>query len=171
VLKDMGRGYTSADVRKLTRDLRSRCPEFGFTADVLVGYPTEREEDVEETVRLLDECGFHRVHLFPFSPRPGTRAASLKPVPSGVVKERMERLRELGSRLLARSLEGMVGREVEVVVESASASASEKGRLRGLTGTYHGVRFLGAPELTGKIVRVRVESADGQSLAGVMEEA
>jgi len=161
VLKDMRRGYSSGDVLEMVRRLKAGCPDAGLTADVIAGYPTETEEDVAATIGLIEECGFHKLHLFPFSPRPGTPAAKLKPLPAAVVKERMARLAGVEARLLERSLERQVGREVNVTVEGRPAD----GWWKGLTESYHRVRVKG-PSTPG-LARVRISGVEGKSLLAV----
>ena len=121
----------------------------------------QTEEDVAATIGLIEECGFHKLHLFPFSPRPGTPAAKLKPLPAAVVKERMARLAGVEARLLERSLERQVGREVNVTVEGRPAD----GWWKGLTESYHRVRVKG-PSTPG-LARVRISGIDGKSLLAV----
>ncbi|MEK7477435.1 MAG: MiaB/RimO family radical SAM methylthiotransferase [Candidatus Coatesbacteria bacterium] len=162
VLRAMHRGYDAAAVLGLVRDLKSRDPRIGLTADILAGFPGETGADAAETEALVEACGFHRLHIFPFSPRPGTPAESLAPVPVDEVEARMSRLRSLGQRLCTEELDRHVGAEVEAVVERGSAA----GNWRGTTGSYLPVRFRDPGARPGSIARVRVTGhADGE-LAG-----
>jgi len=79
--------------------LRELDPLFGFTGDFIVGYPTERDEDFIETVEFVKRHRFHKLHVFPFSPRPGTPASKLKPLPKDVVRDRGRVLRRIGKEL------------------------------------------------------------------------
>ena len=166
VLKAMRRGYVSADIRALAAELRARCPEMALTADCLTGFPGETGEDFQATVGLVRECGFQRLHVFPFSPRPGTPAASMEPVPADVVRRRAEKLRELSRSLAGRAAAGTVGRELEVVVEGRVRGGS----FRGLTDGYLPVRFPAAGSPPGPVARVRVTGRSAGTLTGVLVE-
>jgi len=163
VLHAMRRGYTAADIRALTAELRHRSPRMGLTADIIVGFPGETDADARATAELLADSGFHRLHLFPFSARPGTPAASMAPVPAGAVKERMAMLSELGRRLLGESQEKEVGRETEVVVEARERG----GWRRGVTGNYHTVMFRGVSGPAGALARLRITGIEDGALHGV----
>jgi len=128
VLARMRRRYTAGDFLAEVARLRARAPELALTTDVLVGFPGETEEDFAETLRVVREVAFSRVHAFPFSPRPGTEAFDARPrVPERVAGERRRRVAEEGARLAAEYARRFVGREVEVVVER-SDGASGLGR-------------------------------------------
>ena len=163
VLRAMRRGYDSAAVLDLVRDLKSRVPSIGLTADILVGFPGETDEDAAATERIVEACGFHRLHLFPFSPRPGTPAEGLAPVAADAVEARMARLRSLGERLHREALERHVGTEVEAVVERGSAAEV----WRGTTRSYLPVRFRDRDARPGSIARLRITGHENGELAGV----
>ena len=80
-----------------------------FGADIIAGFPTETEAMFARSLDLVDECGLTHLHVFPFSPRPGTPAAKMPQVARAVVKERARRLREKGAAALVRHLDGEVG--------------------------------------------------------------
>jgi threonylcarbamoyladenosine tRNA methylthiotransferase MtaB len=101
------------------------------------------------------------LHVFPFSPRPGTPAAGFTPrIPERVVKERCRRLRELGARKKEAFQAAFLGRRLEVLVEHRRDPAT--GLLAGLTANYLAVRLEGGDELGGRIVPVRLEALDGR---------
>ena len=163
VLRAMRRGYTAADILGPITALRAQCPDLGLTADVLVGFPGETDADVDATERVVEACGFHHLHLFPFSARPGTPAENMTPLPQPVVEARMARLRALAARLRADSLAGWVGRTTEVVVERSPHA----GAWRGTTGSYHPVRVLGTAVQPGAVARVRLTGVTAGVLEGV----
>jgi threonylcarbamoyladenosine tRNA methylthiotransferase MtaB len=163
VLSAMRRGYTAGDIRALAGELRRIAPNMGLTADIIAGFPGETDGDVRATMDLLSGCGFHRLHLFPFSARPGTPAAALKPVPAPLIKERMGMLAELGKTLLIKSQEREVGREAEVVVEARERG----GWRRGVTDNYHTVMFQGASGNAGALARLRITGIEDGALRGV----
>ncbi|BBJ27613.1 MiaB/RimO family radical SAM methylthiotransferase [Athalassotoga saccharophila] len=99
VLKDMGRPYRSDDVIRLAEKMREIDRFFAFSTDVICGFPTEDENDFLETVELLKEIEVMRIHAFPFSPRRGTKAASLKSIDGKEKKRRVNILRSLSNEL------------------------------------------------------------------------
>ena len=111
ILKRMKRRHSRADGHRV---LRSACgglrPDVVFGADIIAGFPTETEAMFARSLDLVDECGLTQLHVFPFSPRPGTPAARMPQLDRDVVKERAQRLREKGEAALARHLAAQVGR-------------------------------------------------------------
>ncbi len=89
----------------------------GFGADLIAGFPTETEAMAERTRALVEDCGLAFLHVFPFSPRPGTPAARMPSVAPGLARERAAQLRERGAQALRRHLRAQVGRRVEVLAE------------------------------------------------------
>ena len=157
ILKRMKRRHSRAqalDVARRARDLR---PGIGLGADLIAGFPTESEAAFANTLALVDEAGLDYVHVFPFSPRPGTPASRMPPVSREIVRERAARLRAAGAAALARSLTRRVGEVAEVLIERNSA---------GRTPHYAPVRFT-APLEVGGIVSMRLAATDGVRLAGV----
>jgi threonylcarbamoyladenosine tRNA methylthiotransferase MtaB len=114
VLAAMGRRYTSATY---LRRLAGLAEEFNLTSDVIVGFPTEDEQAFARTLRTVEEAGLSRVHVFPYSPRPGTGTSALDPVPAAVKKARSARLRELSAELERRRWQGKLGSLERVLVD------------------------------------------------------
>jgi threonylcarbamoyladenosine tRNA methylthiotransferase MtaB len=113
VLAAMARRYTSAAyLRRI-----ARAEGFNLTADVIVGFPAEDEAAFERTLEVVAEAGLTRIHVFPYSPRPGTRTAAADPVPPEAKKERGARLRALSAELCRRRWLGKVGSEDVVLVD------------------------------------------------------
>jgi threonylcarbamoyladenosine tRNA methylthiotransferase MtaB len=113
VLAAMGRRYTSATyVRRV-----ARAKGFNLTADVIVGFPAEDDAAFERTLAVVEEAGLTKVHVFPYSPRPGTRTAAADSVPPAVKKERSARLRALSAELCVRRWHSKVGAEDDVLVD------------------------------------------------------
>jgi threonylcarbamoyladenosine tRNA methylthiotransferase MtaB len=113
VLREMGRRY---DVATYLRRL-GRAAGFNLTTDVIVGFPTEDETAFERTLEVVEEAGITKVHVFPYSPRPGTRTADDDRVPAAVKKERSARLRALSAEACRRRWAGKLGREETVLVD------------------------------------------------------
>jgi threonylcarbamoyladenosine tRNA methylthiotransferase MtaB len=125
VLKRMKRRHARADVVRLAARLRQQRPGIALGADLIAGFPTETEAMFDHTLRLVEEAELAHVHVFPYSPRPGTPAARMPMVPAPVRKERAARLRAAGERVLARHLEGQVGRRARVLMEREGRGRSE----------------------------------------------
>ena len=164
VLEAMGRRYNRDDYLALAQRIYSRLPDAAISADIMVGFPGESEGAFLNTLDLAEKVGFAFIHCFPYSPRPGTRAAILPHrVPLALKEERQHRLLALASRLKEDYARRFIGREVEVLVE-----VKEKGNLlRGHTGNFLQVRFPSTkPQLIGKLVTVRAVGLDGDVLIG-----
>jgi threonylcarbamoyladenosine tRNA methylthiotransferase MtaB len=113
VLAAMGRRYTSATyLRRL-----AHAHGFNLTADVIVGFPAEDEPAFERTLSVVEEAGLTKVHVFPYSPRPGTKTAAADTVPPAVKKERSARLRALSAELCVRHWQGKIGGDDMVLVD------------------------------------------------------
>ena len=97
-----------------------------FGADIIAGFPTETEAMFARSLDLVDDCGLTHLHVFPFSPRPGTPAAKMPQVARAVVKERARRLREKGAAALVRHLDGEVGQRRRVLMESNDIGRTEQ---------------------------------------------
>ena len=118
VLKRMYRRYTAAEYRALAGRIRSIFPHSALTTDVIVGFPGETDADFEETLRFVKETGFAKVHVFPYSPRTGTRAADFPDqIPQSVKTERAARLTALADELRRAHLKAQVGQTVQVLAE------------------------------------------------------
>ena len=125
ILKRMKRRHLRADALKLIADVRAVRPDTAFGADLIAGFPTETDEAFENTVRLVEEADLAFLHVFPFSPRPGTPAARMPQLPRAVIKDRARRLREAGEAALVRHLDRQVGRAVSALVEREGVARAE----------------------------------------------
>src|SRR5216684_2020425 len=126
ILKRMKRRHSRADAIALCAKLRSLRPDIVFGADIIAGFPTETEAMFQRSLDLVEACGLVHLHVFPFSPRPGTPAARMPQVAIAAVKERARRLRERGFFALARHLDGEIGKKRRVLVESGDAGRTEQ---------------------------------------------
>jgi threonylcarbamoyladenosine tRNA methylthiotransferase MtaB len=155
VLRRMRRRYTAADYLKAVALVRQAVPEAAVTTDVIVGFPGETEAEFRETLDFCREVGFARVHVFPYSARPGTAAASLAgQVPEPVKKARSVEMLAL-ARQAARAFQNrFLGRTMEVLCEK------ETGRVwSGLTGNYIKVYTRSAGNLSNRILPAALERA------------
>jgi threonylcarbamoyladenosine tRNA methylthiotransferase MtaB len=125
ILKRMKRRHSRADALELAAEVRSVRPDTAFGADLIAGFPTETEEMFANTLGLVEEAGLAFLHVFPFSPRPGTPAARMPQLARAVVKERAQRLRVAGEAALRRHLERQVGRTLMALVERPGVARAE----------------------------------------------
>jgi threonylcarbamoyladenosine tRNA methylthiotransferase MtaB len=154
ILKRMKRRHLRADAIAFCETVRRLRPDVVFGGDIIVGFPTESEDMFARSLDLVDACGLTHLHVFPFSPRPGTPAARMPEIRREVVKARARRLREKGEVALRRHLEAQVGARRQVLIES-----DELGR------TEHFTRVrLAAPMEPGLIADVTVAGHDGRQL-------
>lgn len=169
ILGLMKRRYRSAGFLERCRRIRAALDAPALTTDVIVGFPGETEADFEATCRVLREGGFAKVHIFSYSPRAGTPAASLpERVPASVIAERRERLRALERELTATYARRLIGRRLEVLVEGADPQ--RPGRALGTSCRYLPLSLPGyAPALLGRLVPVRVVAAAPDVLLGEPE--
>ncbi len=165
VLARMRRRYTVGQYRELVGAIRSRVPGAFVAADVIVGFPGESEADFEATYRLCAELGFAGLHVFRYSPRPGTLAARFPDqVPEGVKKARSERLIALAEASAAAFRRSQVGQTLEVVVEGPAGAGPEGPWWEGLSDNYLRVRFPAPEAAVGRLRRVRVTGCEGDQL-------
>jgi threonylcarbamoyladenosine tRNA methylthiotransferase MtaB len=163
VLAAMGRPYGPEEFRDLVREITRRFPGAGLGLDVLVGFPGEGDADFEATRSLVAELPVTYLHVFPYSPRPGTPAADLPPLPGNLVQERARIMRELGQAKKIAFLEAQLGQVREVLVEGPAAP---EGWLQGLSDHYLRVTFPGPPALRNRRQMVRFTRRQGETLVG-----
>jgi threonylcarbamoyladenosine tRNA methylthiotransferase MtaB len=154
ILKRMKRRHARADAIALSRELRRRRPGIVFGADFIAGFPTETEDMFRRSLDLVEECGLTYLHVFPYSPRPGTPAARMPQVARQIVKDRARRLRRHGEAALRRHLDAEIGSVRSVLTESHNGGRSEH---------FTPVRFDRAVE-PGIIVETRMIGHDGSRL-------
>jgi len=180
VLRAMNRRYTAREYLDTLRRIARHVPRPAFTTDLLVGFPGEGEEEFVRTLEVCRQSGFARTHVFRFSPRPGTRAATLPGrAPQHLVARREHELLALAEDLAQSYRRQFVGEEVEVLVESRSDRTT--GMLQGVTERYLRIRFPRPEEWCadevrssgsvgpGRLVTVRVSGVDDVGLLGTCE--
>ena len=133
VLKNMNRTYNASTIFKAVQMLRQARPSITLGSDILVGFPTEDEPAFERTHAMCRDLSLSYLHVFPYSPRPGTPAYSMRTLSPGVVKDRAAILREQGRVLRNKHMNSLIGQSVEIVVERLD----NRGRPRGTTEFYH----------------------------------
>lgn len=153
ILKRMKRRHSRADALAFAEQVRRLRPQISFGADMIAGFPTETEAMAENSASLADAIGIAQLHVFPYSPRPGTPAARMPQLDRRLVKERAARLRETAERLQARHLASMVGTRQTILVE--------------MTGMAHTENFtlVAAPDLVPRsLVTVTITGHNGRHL-------
>jgi threonylcarbamoyladenosine tRNA methylthiotransferase MtaB len=126
ILKRMKRRHTRRQAIEFCAEMRRLRPDVVFGGDLIAGFPTETEHMFSGTLDLVAECGLSRLHVFPFSPRPGTPAARMPQVDRSVVYERAGRLREAGEHALRRHLDGEIGARRRVLAERGGIGRTEQ---------------------------------------------
>ena len=158
ILKEMNRHYSTQDYQKRVEQLRARVKGIGIFADVIAGYPTETEEDFQTTYQFIKQLQLSGLHVFSYSPRPGTPAAQLKQLPASVIKRRADKLRELDRQLRQDCASSLLGSEQELFMEE------RKNVYQGLTGNFQTVQTDRAASglVRAKIVRVQESLCFGE---------
>jgi threonylcarbamoyladenosine tRNA methylthiotransferase MtaB len=126
ILKRMKRRHLRRDAIAFCDRIRTLRPDVIFGADIIVGFPTETEDMFGRSLDLVDECGLTHLHVFPFSPRPGTPAARMPQVRRAIALERAQRLRAKGAQGLVRHLDGEVGARRRVLTERGNIGRTEQ---------------------------------------------
>ena len=157
ILKRMKRRHLRAHTIDFCNRIRRLRPEIAFGADLIAGFPTETDEMFARTVSLIDEAGFSYVHVFPFSPRKGTPAARMKPVPHATIKQRARVLRTKGQVALSARLRSLIGSEQEILVEKSGI---------GRTPCFATVAFEDSRFVAGDVISVRIANSDERNLHG-----
>ena len=153
VLGRMGRRYTTEDYAKAVSLIRSAVPDAAVTTDVIVGFPGESDEEFDESYSFCRKLGFARIHVFPYSPRPGTGAAKMEgQVGTGVKRERLQKMLTLAEESAVGFRKKYLGRTMPVLWEQKSG-----GIWSGLTANYIRVYTKSSEDLTNEITEVRLE--------------
>ena len=161
VLKEMNRHYDTAAYETRVNELRARVKNIGIFADVIAGFPTETKEDFEITYQFIKRLKLSGLHVFSYSPRPGTKAAAWEQLAPEEIRRRAEKLRELDKQLRANFAEKLVGTEQEIFVEE-----HKNGALCGITSNFQNVILENAPKNLHGLVRAKITRADGSLCIG-----
>ncbi|MCP3474714.1 tRNA (N(6)-L-threonylcarbamoyladenosine(37)-C(2))-methylthiotransferase MtaB [Bradyrhizobium sp. CCGUVB1N3] len=153
ILKRMKRRHSRSDAIAFCEQVRRLRPDIALGADIIAGFPTETEEMFARSRDLVEECGLTFLHVFPYSPRPGTPAARMPQVAGAVIKDRARHLRAAGEAALQRRLQAEVGATRDVLIESDS---------QGRTEHYLPVVIAGAR--VGHVVPLKIGGSDGERL-------
>jgi threonylcarbamoyladenosine tRNA methylthiotransferase MtaB len=154
ILKRMKRRHLRKDAIDFCAQVRRLRPDIAFGADIIAGFPTETDEMFSCSLDLVEECGLIFLHVFPYSPRPGTAAARMPQVAGDAIKVRAKRLRAAGEAALQKRLVSEVGATREVLIESATQGRTE-----------HFVPVAIAGETPGEVRRLVIAGHDGARLS------
>jgi len=153
ILKRMKRRHSRQDAIEFCAQVRRLRPDIALGADIIAGFPTETEEMFARSLDLVESCDLTFLHVFPYSPRPGTPAARMPQVASGTIKDRARRLRAAGETALRKRLASEVGSMRDVLIESAVQGRTE-----------HFVPVAIAGETVGSVQRLMMSGHHGSRL-------
>jgi threonylcarbamoyladenosine tRNA methylthiotransferase MtaB len=153
ILKRMKRRHSRNDAIEFCAQVRRLRPDIALGADIIAGFPTETDEMFARSQAMVEECDLTFLHVFPYSPRPGTPAARMPQVAGGMIKERAKRLRATGEIGLQRRLVSEVGSVRQVLIESATQGRTE-----------HFVPVTISGEVPGAVLAAKIAGHDGARL-------
>ena len=170
ILKLMNRNYTRAEYLEKVSMIRSLLPELGLTTDLIVGFPSETEQDFEDSLSILREVKFDMIHSAAYSEREGTPAAVMSgALPQELRLERLTRLNNLQDEITLSINKALINREYRILVDGLAPKQNElKTLLQGRTGTDKVVIFdgKGNKDLIGNFVNVKIADAESWCLHG-----
>ena len=164
ILKAMNRGHTAERYIEIIDRLREIRPDMAITSDFIVGFPGERDEDFEDTMKLVERIDYAAAYSFKYSRRPGTPAADMfSQVPEEVKDERLQRLQALLREQQTRFNQSQIGKTLPVLV---TGKARNEGQMAGRTPYLQATHFECSEDLTGQIVNVTMDAATLNSVGG-----
>jgi threonylcarbamoyladenosine tRNA methylthiotransferase MtaB len=165
ILNNMGRPYSPRFFSELINKIHRLMPDAAIGADVLIGFPGENESAFENTYKLVEKLPISYLHVFPFSARPGTRAADLPDkVDAGIIKDRCERMRILGNEKRMKFYQEFIGQELQILIETKREASTNF--LKGISSNYLPVLIDAGDKLKNKIVDVKIQKLEGMKLFG-----
>ena len=163
-LKRMNRRYTVEEFKKVIERLKRTYPEVAITTDIIVGFPGETEEEFEQTKKFLKDIKFYKMHVFKYSPRKGTKAATMNEQISGEIKEkRSNELICISNKNEQEYIEQFIGKEMEVLLEE-----QEGDYIKGHTENYITVKIKANQGNENELRTVKLQKRDGMELIGVV---
>ena len=165
ILKKMHRIYTLEQYLEKVQMLREIVPNVVLGTDIIVGFPTETEEDFQMTYNIMKQVGYMTAYLYTFSPRKGTPAMRWKDdIPEEVKQDRLQRLMALQEEIYAQGRQKMLGKTFEVLIERRSSKEDQK--LQGMTSCWRNVVMSGDDDLIGTFQNVEILGYSKQTLIG-----
>lgn len=163
ILRVMHRPYDTARFKELLTEIRNTLPDIMITTDIIVGFPGETDEDFKQTLDFAAECGFAKMHVFPYSKRKGTPAEKMpQQVEDTVKQQRAAVLSELDNKMQQQAMEAVIGSNVEVLFEQPVDDT----HIEGLAGDYLRVLVAGDAKLCGEIASVKITGRQDDFLTG-----
>jgi threonylcarbamoyladenosine tRNA methylthiotransferase MtaB len=163
ILRKMGRKYDTFYYYKIIEKLREKAKDIAIATDIIVGYPGENDDNFNNTLKFIKEIGFMKIHVFPFSPRPGTFASNLPSISSAILEERKKILLSLSDELWNIYARKFINKEMEVLVEEVNGKLRE-----GLTENYLRVVFEDGNVNKGDFVKVKLKRIEKGKIFGEM---
>lgn len=155
VLKAMNRHYTAKEYEDLANKLRETFPDATITTDVLVGFPSETEENFNTTVEFVKRIGFEKVHVFPYSVREGTRAAKMEQLTKAVKEDRADHLSDVTDKIREDFLKKQISKTVEVLFET-----EKDGYCEGYTENYTPIKVFDNKACKGEFLKVEITDSE-----------
>lgn len=163
ILRAMHRPYDTARFKELLTEIRNTLPDIMITTDIIVGFPCETDEDFKQTLDFAAECGFAKMHVFPYSKRKGTPAEKMpQQVEDAVKQQRATALSELDNKMQQQAMEAVIGSNVEVLFEQPVDDT----HIEGLAGDYLRILVAGDAKLCGEIANVKITGRQDDFLTG-----
>ena len=156
ILKRMKRRHLRDDAIQFCEDALNLRPEMTFGADIIAGFPTETDEHFQDSLRLVEQCHLTWLHVFPYSPRPGTPAARMPQVDGRAIKARAGQLRTAGQKAVSQHMRAQIGRDHMVLMENPTLGRTEQ---------FAQVTFV-TPQTEGNIVPARITAVQDEILIG-----
>lgn len=168
ILKAMNRRYTREQYLSLVEKIKNKIPDVSLTTDLMMGFPGETEEDVQQTLDLMKTVKYESAMMYYYNPREGTPAAKMEQIPVEVKKERLQRIIDLQLEHTHEQMLKRVGKTVKVLVESVSRDNKEE--LLGQTEQHEKVAFKADKKLIGTFVKVKIVNLNGNTFRGEFTE-
>lgn len=166
-LQAMNRKYTTEQYRQAVHLIKQYMPQAAITTDMIVGFPAESQEDFEKSFLFAKEMQFAKIHVFPFSPKKGTPAASMKEqIPNNIKAQRSKKLIELSNEMTKDFLSSHIGQKMDILFERKL----EKNIFEGHTTNYIKVHVKSDEDLKNKICCVKLLQAEQENMTGVIEQ-
>lgn len=169
VLKAMNRRYTREHYLELVAKIKKAIPDVSLTTDIMMGFPTETEEDVELTLDLMNQVRFETACMYYYNPREGTPAAKMEQIPEDIRKARLQKVIDLQLIHTDEQMKKRVGQTVKVLVESVTRDSDQE--LLGKTAQDEKVSFKADKSLIGSFIYVKIESLNGHTFKGSVCES
>ncbi len=164
VLKKMNRQYTREQYLDLVKRIKSKIPDVSLTTDIMMGFPTETEEDVELTLDLMNQVRFESACMYYYNPREGTPAAKWEQIPENIRKKRLQRVIDLQMIHTDEQMKKRVGQTAKVLVEGVTRD--NKNELLGKTAQDEKVSFAADKSLIGTFIYVKILALNGHTFKG-----